>query len=720
MISKMIVCVIVYILTAMTVNAQNVTDTADSTALDSIDMHQLHEVVVKGQLSNTRLKGNALVTRITGSPLEKSGTAEDVLGKVPGMMKKGTDLEVIGRGKPLYYINGRKLRDMDELKRIMSDEVAQVEVIMNPGAMYDASVGSVVRIRLVKKQGDGFGFSTFAKTEQSLQRGLNDPEAQINVNYRKNGLDIFASAKEWQYRTGNWSDLGQQTTHPVTGEGMFDYIGTMNHFWKGIGTHVGTGFNWQINNNHSLGAKIDYSVQTTSKTVQDTWMEQRDRGVLTETLNSDTEQWSDNPDNVSINAYYNGNAGKLNIDFNTDVFISNKKDHEITYEMATQGNRMVESASASKNKMIAAKLVLSYPIWKGMLNVGSEGTFVKRDDSNENCGAELPNSLSKVKDNTYAGFVDYGLALSRNIQANVGLRYEHVSFDFQDLLNPSHSMERHYNDWFPSAGINAQIGKVRLMLSFSSRTNRPSFWQLNNSVTYHNRYTMQRGNATLKPSKEKSFSLISMVGMFTAGVHYSYVTDQICFWGQQINEEGGIMISHKNLDKPQHSMNLFLTASKTWGCYTPSWTTAFVKQWLTLDFDNGSKSFNKPMWVFNANNAFRWKKEWQAELNWHYHTKANYSNIELTRYQLGVEAAIQKSLLKDNALTLRLAVQDIFQKNNDHVFIYYGSYTVAQNNKYDFNRVVLTVRYNFNTARSKYKGTGAGQDARSRFGGDKK
>ena len=210
--------------------------------------------------------------------------------------------------------------------------------------------------------------------------------------------------------------------------------------------------------------------------------------------------------------------------------------------------------------MIAAKLVLSYPIWKGMLNVGSEGTFVKRDDSNENCGAELPNSLSKVKDNTYAGFVDYGLALSKSIHANVGLRYEHVSFDFQDLLNPSHSMERHYNDWFPSAGINAQIGKVRLMLSFSSRTNRPSFWQLNNSVTYHNRYAMQRGNATLKPSKEKSFSLISMVGMFTAGVHYSYVTDQICFWGQQINEEGGIMFSHKNLDKPQHSMNLFLTA----------------------------------------------------------------------------------------------------------------------------------------------------------------
>ena len=34
----------------------------------------------------------------------------------------------------------------------------------------------------------------------------------------------------------------------------------------------------------------------------------------------------------------------------------------------------------------------------------------------------------------------------------------------------------------------------------------------------------------------------------------------------------------------------------------------------------------------------------------------------------------------------------------------------------DFNRVILTVRYSFKAARSKYKGTGAGKDAISRIG----
>ena len=163
---------------AMAAQAQNYDAALDSIALDSImSIVELQEIVVKGQLPNTRLKGNAMVTKVTGSVLEKAGTAADVLRKVPGMIKKGEELEVIGRGTPIYYINGRRVRDTDELKRLMSDEIADVEVITNPGAMYDASVSAVVRIKTVRRQGDGLSFSTFAKTEQSLRTGKNYPEA---------------------------------------------------------------------------------------------------------------------------------------------------------------------------------------------------------------------------------------------------------------------------------------------------------------------------------------------------------------------------------------------------------------------------------------------------------------------------------------------------------------------------------------------------------------
>lgn len=706
---------------AMAAQAQNYDAALDSIALDSImSIVELQEIVVKGQLPNTRLKGNAMVTKVTGSVLEKAGTAADVLRKVPGMIKKGEELEVIGRGTPIYYINGRRVRDTDELKRLMSDEIADVEVITNPGALYDASVSAVVRIKTVRRQGDGFSFNTFAKTEQSLRTGKNDPEAQVNVNYRTGGWDFFASAKEWEYRTVQNSTLGQLTTNPKSGEELFKYEGSMKYAWRGIGTHLTGGLNWQINDLHSLGAKVDYAITTSGDTDETLNMDKWDRGTFIENVNSDGKKWSENPHNVLVNAYYNGTVGKLNIDFNTDMFVSHDNEYQNTDEVATHDNRKVRAVSTSDNDMIATKLVLSYPIWQGQLQAGTEETFVKRNACNEITGTQLPNSKSHVNDNVYAGFLQYGFALDRNTNFSIGVRYEHAYFDYKDLINHDANLKRSFDNVFPSASFSTLLGKVRASLSYASYTSRPQYWQLSNAMSYHNRYVFQQGNATLKPSTQHNVSLTTMFGMFTVGANYAYTKDLVCNWSEQYNDEGTIRITLRNIDKPQHQLNLFAVASHTWGCYSPSWTVAMVKQWLTLDFDNGSRSFNKPMWVFNASNAFRLPHNWQLELNSEFHSKANYTNVELVNNYWSLETAVQKSFLKNNALTLRLAWQDMARKGNESVYIYYGSYSIHQSNVMDYNRVIFTLRYSFNAARSKYKGTGAGKDARNRIGSSAK
>ena len=104
---------------AASVSAQNQQQNTDSLGLDTLTIRQLHEVVIKGRLPNTRMKGDAMVTRITGSVLEKAGTANDVLRRVPGIIRKGDNLEVVGRGTPVYYINGRKVRNHERSKDVL-------------------------------------------------------------------------------------------------------------------------------------------------------------------------------------------------------------------------------------------------------------------------------------------------------------------------------------------------------------------------------------------------------------------------------------------------------------------------------------------------------------------------------------------------------------------------------------------------------------------------
>ena len=66
------------------------------------DAQILGEVVVKGDLPKTRVKGDAMVTEVKNSKLSYAGTANDVLRKLPGVADVGNGLQVLGRGTPQY------------------------------------------------------------------------------------------------------------------------------------------------------------------------------------------------------------------------------------------------------------------------------------------------------------------------------------------------------------------------------------------------------------------------------------------------------------------------------------------------------------------------------------------------------------------------------------------------------------------------------------------
>lgn len=62
------------------------------------DQSMLSEIIVKGQMPKTKLTGNSMVTTIQGTILSQSGTAQEMLAKVPGMTAKGEELGSAGQG----------------------------------------------------------------------------------------------------------------------------------------------------------------------------------------------------------------------------------------------------------------------------------------------------------------------------------------------------------------------------------------------------------------------------------------------------------------------------------------------------------------------------------------------------------------------------------------------------------------------------------------------
>ena len=688
------------------------------------DAAMLQSAVATAIMPKTKLTGEGLQTNVRGSVLENVGNANDVLAKTPGIVKSQNGLEVIGKGSPMVYINGRRVTDATELDRLQSNEIQSIEVITNPGAQYDATVRAVVRIKTIKRQGDGFGFNVTLSDAQSLRRAqFNDPTANLNVNYRTGGLDFFAGINYDKSNFLQWSDAERETTgSPVyKDQATIDGIGVS----QSLGGNAG--INWQIADSHFLGGKVEWGrqLQISDQTII-TDKVSRD-GVLVDDITTVTK---DNvgslvPFNLGANVYYNGTiGGKFNIDFNADYYTNTSSVLSTSNETSemTQ-DAQVSTNSDSRNQLYATKLVLSYPIWMGQLQVGTEETFSRRSDNYTLTGILVPSSSAKVKENNVAGFASYGCYVPKVGQVSAGVRYEHVFYAYEDALAPQNNITRSYGNWFPTVSYANAFGPVQVLLNYSAKTRRPDYSMLSSAIRYNSRYIWQSGNAALQPQVMHDISLTALWKFFTLGVSYDRVDNAIVTWSSPYGDEGVMLVQPRNLTEPYRSMSAYINMTPTFGPVTLNYTFVVQPQWLTITAPDSSQpsgmrqtSFNgKPLFVAQLFNTLNLKGGWQFELGGVVYSRGYTQNLYLTNVYCNITAAVQKKLLKDGSLVLRLEGSDLTGLAHNDIATDFGNYKIWQTNIMDTQRIKFSVRYSFNTAQNKYRGTGAGSDAKARM-----
>ena len=689
------------------------------------DAALLEGAAVSAIMPKTKLTGEGLQTAVRGSVLENAGTAKDVLAKTPGMIKGQNGLEVIGKGAPLVYINGRKVTDSSELDRLQSNEIQSIEVITNPGVQYDASVGSVVRIRTIRRQGDGFGFNLFAQDEQSLRwdKG-NDPFGSLNVNYRTGGVDIFGGINYARNTSRQQSDLEKKTFGKTF---LLENKGDLLNEYLGQSLYGTAGVNWQMADNHFLGGKVDWgkTLQYDVHTVvnDNVWVD----GALTDKIatGSQDKMGDGGIYNLGANLYYNGViGGKLGVDVNLDYYgTGNATSSESKETSDMSEGRTIRSGSQSDGRMYAVKAAVSYPIWKGQLQVGTEETFSRRSDNYSISGIDIPASQASVVEDNYAGFVNYGFFLPKAGQFSAGVRYEYVHYDYKDAITPANDITRNYSNWFPTVSYANAFGPVQVMFNYSAKTYRPNYAYLSGTVRYNSRYIWQSGNSQLQPELRHNFSFTALWKFISLVISYSHVKDAIMTWSSPVGDEGVVLVQPRNIETPQRKMAVYMTLTPTIGPWTMNYTLGILPQWLTINAPDPREPggirvttfSDKPIGIAQLFNTFTLKGGWQLEVGGTVWTPGYNQNMYMKNWYCDLSTAVQKTLLKDSSLVLRLEGADLLGTAHFDADSDFGSHTIMQTNRMDTQRIKLSVRYNFNTAQSKYRGTGAGSDNRSRM-----
>ena len=671
------------------------------------DAITLREVVVKNSRPISQLKDDGIVTTIKGSILENLGSARDVLGYLPGVTNMNGSVEVFGKGAPMIYINGRKMRDGNELDQIRSDKIKEIKVINNPGSRYDASVNAVIRIYTERDAGEGFSLD--AKTATGFHDYWYGKE-NIYGNYRTNGLDVFGMLEYDRSKAkASSSNIQEAWTKSYYMTDIALNQKNNSRLYQGQ-----LGFDYTTAEMQSFGLYYKYS--RTPSTVMSSL---NSSTFLNDSVleNSIMQQYYGNKNYEHlVDGYYSGNIEKWTLDATFDLLWKNTRNDRTTVEDNTINvDRDIATYDKSSGRMIAAEVHLSHHLFKGNINLGMEFVDSKRSDDFKNPQELLVSSNNDINETTTAFYAEL-LQNFGKVSTRLGLRYEYVNSRYYDNGSKEDEQSRNYGKFFPSLLVTVPFKVSALQLSYSRKYKRPLYSQLNSTVYYENRYFYESGNPYLQPSLIDAISLVFKYRWLIAIANYNHIKDRIISLSAPYSEDESIMLMKKvNSPSDANEWQVMLQAQPTvFGRnYFPSLSVGLMGQFYKLDYCDRIKKFNNPIPTIRFNNIIRLPNNYMLTSNLSWRGKGESENISLGQ-TWQIDLAATKTFGKH--WEVRAVLNDVFNTSGNTDFSIYSDNSLFYTNR-DINArlVEFSIRYKLNISKSKYKGKGAGNTEKLRL-----
>lgn len=675
------------------------------------DTIALREVVVSASQPITKLEGDGILTRVAGTKLSKLGMAKDVLGYMPGVIVTNGNVQVVGRGAPTFYINGRKMRNSTELDQIRSEKIKDITVINNPGARYSGETTSVIRITTVKEVGDGFALDNKATVGVSDYAYGKD---QLWMNYRTGKVDVFSTMEYNNQKTKARSEAVQDTwgtTH--TSSRISSFEKSSSQLYEGQ-----IGFNTQIDDKNEFGAyyQIDHKPTKTNSNGNNDMLF---NDIINASTNS-TEDIHDRYTNHYVEAYFNGDWGKWWVEANASALwrINNVRKNVFEENPANTIDESYLFTNKNHGRMFAAEILAYRPLWENTtIEFGTSYTNSNRkDDFKSNGLATINNENDRITENDIAFFAEAGQKIG-NAKIKVGLRYEHINSDYYEFGQKIKDQSRKYDEFLPSVSIGLPLGQQSaIQIRYTRKYNRPVYAQLSATTSYINPYLYESGNPLLRSSHTNSIAADFKYKWLILQASYQHVSNQIISEAIPYPSDPEITLLRKA--NSQRSLRKYQAiASVMPGFIAKKWYPVFmagvVVQSYKVDFRDRDINMNTPMWIIRFNNMIVLPQRFMLNLNASWRSHGDGENVTLhSTWQIDV--SLSKTI--NTHWDFKLSANDIFNTARKTRFtLYSGKYSLLINKIGTARNIELTIGYKFNVTKSKYKGTGAAKSEKDRF-----
>lgn len=515
----------------------------------------LEDIVLEAKRPDVEFKLDKKVYNISENNIVRGGTASGVLENIPSVeVDADGNVSLRGNGAVRVFIDGKNTglssNIADALKMIPAESIDQVEVITNPSARYSAE-GSAGILNIKLKKGTNKGTNGSVSLAATQFGGYN---VNLAANHKMNKTNYFV-------QIGYQNDISQGDY-----KNYADYLdangqleNSVNEYYdreqvrKGLSGRAGV--DWQMFSELNWTQSVSFRSLKQNNPV-DLFYDFYDAdGNLVYTRNRATEE----------------NGSKNQVGYNTEwkYVFDEKEGHELVVigaitkdvddrfaEINTLYNNQLVDSDRTYNdqkeweRQVRADYVLPLPNDK-RFEVGYQGDFninnnifeVKGLQGNEYVTRPLFLSNLRYEEQINAFYSQFA-GKKGAFNYMFGLRWE-LSRILIDQYVLNESVEKKYNNFFPSAFLNYELGATsNISLNYTRRIWRPRGRMINPVSSYSSSINFFSGDPNLDPSftDVMEFSYLKRMKFATlqAQLYYNYTQNSIEYVRRTfgVNNEG--------------------------------------------------------------------------------------------------------------------------------------------------------------------------------------
>lgn len=642
------------------------------------NVYGLKDVVVSAKAPFFTMDRDKLIYNIENTTIANSGTVMDLMKKVPYIMVgRDNSISLVNRDKSLVLLNGREVKNQNELSTINSSRVSRVEIIENPGAQYEAEGHAVINIITRKSGIRGVNSAFYADYKQSKYgSGSFIPE----VSYVWKGLSLYANIGMDMRNEGS-TDLTTMK-YNLPSYYFVSHSDTYHNRVKTKDLSYNVDASYTVNTHNLFGFYVNGYDQKVDHNVGNTLAVTRN-DISSPALLS-TQVIEDKPSQISggLNYKYERESGlviKSMVDYAREYGTTNTGIVETDDQ--TKAAYPMKSYSRLSDDIFSSKLDFSLPAakLKGTFDFGAKYSYCYIKNINDfrrwNSSGSwvVDDALSNIlhfREQIMAGYLTFSRQWKHFYYA-AGLRVESSFTSNKSDMNDNYQKGTRL---FPNIAFSYKSKTADYKLSYNKRITRPDYSSLNASVLYHDSLSTSQGNPELKATIYNTIAF-SLLYMRKINFGMSYVFIQSPQDWLNINDKDNVerYTNYKVNTKKTYAVTSDLGGNFTVGRWSMQPTIVFLYRPYTI-VDNGEEfSFKRCQYRINWTNQITLNHDWSIDADANFY-KPGYS-FTAFNHQLYLDLGVSKSLF-DHRLFLQASVYRSFfnwKQSYDYSYKYYDA-----------------------------------------------